>query len=285
MNRRMRVFYYGVMGAIGGLIGWQASNLIGLSFTQNIYLSDLVIGGLIGLCVGFFIGATEGLLTLNLPRILRAGGIAALLGLAAGAIGLPLGEFFFQIVGAGIIGRAFGWGIFGTLLGVAEGITGGGQIWKGALGGLLGGLLGGVLQEVARLWLQDPLLGKAAGLVLLGASVGALIALIVVLLSRAWLEVTSGKLRGTEFILDKFIKKGGPTVILGSDALKADIAFPDPDVSPQHAILSGTGSHFTIKDMSASGTYVDGRRVEMTQLADRAAIRIGNTDLVYHEKR
>jgi pSer/pThr/pTyr-binding forkhead associated (FHA) protein len=121
--------------------------------------------------------------------------------------------------------------------------------------------------------------------VLLGASVGALIALIVVLLSRAWLEVTSGKLRGTEFILDKFIKKGGPTVILGSDALKADIAFPDPDIAPQHAMLSGTGSHFQIKDMSMAGMFIDGRRVETTQLADRQTIRIGNTELVYHEKR
>jgi hypothetical protein len=158
-------------------------------------------------------------------------------------------------------------------------------MWKGALGGLLGGLLGGILQEAARLGFQDPFWGKLAGLLLMGAAVGAMIALIVVLLSRAWLEVTVGKLHGTEFILDKFIKEGGPTVILGSDALKADIAFPDPDVAPQHAILSGTGSHFVIKDMSTGGTYVDGKRVEMTQLADRQKIRIGNTELVYHEKR
>jgi hypothetical protein len=285
MNRQMRIYYYGVLGAIGGLIGWQVSNLIGLSFTQNIYLSDFVVGALIGLSIGLCIGAAEGLLTLNFPRALKAGAIGALLGLAAGAIGLPLGEFFFQIVGAGIFGRAIGWAVFGTLLGVAEGITGGSQMWKGALGGLLGGLVGGMLLEIARLVLKDPLAGKAAGLILLGASVGALIALIVVLLSRAWLEVASGKLRGTEFILDKFIKKGGPTVILGSDALKSDIAFPDPDVAPQHAMLTGTGSHFLIKDMSSTGTFVDGRRVEMVQLGDRQKIRIGNTELVYHEKR
>lgn len=285
MNRRMRVYYYGVLGAIGGLIGWQISNLVGLSFTRNIYLSEVIVGGLIGLSVGLLIGITEGLLTQNLFRFLRAGGIAALLGLIAGAIGLPLGEFLFQMLGAGMVGRALGWGLFGALLGLAEGISGGSQMWKGVIGGLLGGVLGGIFLEIARRWLENPLLGKATGLVLLGASVGALIALIVVLLSRAWLEVKSGKLHGTEFILDKFIKKGGPTVILGSDALKSDIAFPDPDVAPQHAMLSGDGAHFRIKDMSMAGTFVDGRRVESTQLADRQTIRMGNTELVYHEKR
>jgi hypothetical protein len=285
MNRTMRVYYYGILGAIGGLFGWLISNPLGLSFTWSVYFNDAIVGALIGLCIGLFIGAAEGLLTFNFLRALKAGAIGALLGLAAGAIGLPLGEFFFQSVGAGTFGRALGWGVFGTLIGVAEGITGGSQMWKGALGGLLGGLLGGVLLEVARQVLQDPSLGKAIGLILLGAAVGVLIALIVVLLSRAWIEVTSGKLRGTEFILDKFIKKGGPTVILGSDSLKADIAFPDPDVAPQHAILSGTGSHFMIKDMSTTGTYVDGKRVNTIQLADRQKIRIGNTELVYHEKR
>jgi hypothetical protein len=281
----MRTYYYGVLGAIGGLVGWQISNLAGLSFTQSVYVGEIVVGGLIGLSVGLLIGVTEGILTLNLPHALKAGGVAALLGLVAGAIGLPLGELFFQLFGAGLVGRAVGWGLFGCLIGLAEGISGGSQMWKGALGGLLGGVVGGVLLEAARRWLADPLLGKAAGLVLLGASVGALIALIVVLLSRAWIEVRSGKLKGTEFILDKFVKKGGPTVILGSDALKSDIAFPDPDIQPQHAMLTGTGTHFMIKDLSAMGTYVNNRKVELVQLSDRQTIRMGNTEMVYHEKR
>jgi hypothetical protein len=285
MNRKMRTYYYGVLGAIGGLIGWQISNLIGLSFTRNIYLSDVVIGGLIGLSVGLLIGISEGLFTLNWARMLRSGGIAAILGLIAGAIGLPFGEMLFQLVGAGFIGRVVGWSFFGLMIGLAEGITGGSQMWKGALGGLLGGIVGGIFLEGARDALGNPMFGKALGLILLGASIGALIALIVVLLSRAWLEVKTGKLHGTEFILDKFMKKTGPSVILGSDALKADIVFPDPDIAPQHAMLTGTGSHFLIKDMSKTGTFLNNRRVEMTELVDRQTLRLGNTEMIYHEKR
>ena len=285
MSRRMRTYYYAILGAIGGLLGWQISNLLGLSFTGNLYLSEAIVGALIGVCVGFLLGAGEALITLTPGRILRTGLPAAVLGLAAGAIGLPLGEILFQLLGAGILGRALGWGVFGLLIGLAEGLSGGSQAWKGALGGAVGGVLGGMLLELARRQLGEALFGKAAGMILLGASVGALIALIVVLLSRAWLEVTSGKLKGAEFILDKFGKRGGPSAIVGSDALKADIVLPDPDIAPQHALLSGDGTRFTIKDMSTRGTFLNARRVEQAELYDRIVLRLGNTEMVYHEKR
>ena len=145
--------------------------------------------------------------------------------------------------------------------------------------------MGGALLEGVHAWLKDPLTGKAAGLVLLGACVGAFISLIVVLLSRAWLEVTSGKLKGAEFILDKFMRAGGPAIAIGSSALKSEIVFPDPDISPQHAMLTGDGKSFTIKDMSMSGTFINNKKVERAQLANGQKIRMGNTEMVYHEKR
>jgi hypothetical protein len=285
MNRRMRTYYYAVLGAIGGLIGWQLSDLLGLSIVTNLYLSEAIVGALVGLVIGLFIGLTEGLLTRNFVQAIKSGLFSAMLGMVAGGIGLPLSEYLFQAVGAGILGRALGWGIFGLLLGLAEGIVGKSQVWKGMLGGLIGGALGGILLESAHNWLQDPLAGKAAGLVLLGASVGAFISLIVTLLSRAWLEITSGKLKGTEFILDKFMRAGGPAVAIGSSPLKSEIVIPDPDISPQHAMLTGDGSVFTLKDMSLSGTTINGRKIERTQLANGQKIRMGNTDMVYHEKR
>lgn len=128
-------------------------------------------------------------------------------------------------------------------------------------------------------------MGKAAGLVLLGASMGAFIALIVFLLSRAWLEVKSGKLKGTEFILDKFMKTNGPSAFIGSSALKSDIVLPDPDIAPQHALLKGADSYINLKDMSREGTYINNRQIEQTKLKNRSTIRMGNTELVYHEKR
>ena len=285
MNRRMRTYYYALLGAIGGLVGWQVSDLLGLSFISNLYLSEALVGALIGLSVGLFIGLTEGALTRNPVHALKSGVFSGLLGLGAGAIGLPLSEFLFQSVGAGIVGRALGWGVFGLLIGLAEGMVGRTQAWKGMLGGFIGGALGGVLLESVHNWLQDPLTGKAAGLVLLGACVGAFISLIAVLLSKAWLEVKSGKLKGTEFMLDKFMNKGFPSIAIGSSPLKSEIVLPDPDIAPQHAMLSGDGMSFNLKDMSLSGTFITNRKVERVQLANGQRIRMGNTEMVYHERR
>ena len=285
MSRRMRTYFYAVLGAIGGLIGWQVSDMLGLSFTSNLYMSEAVVGALVGLCIGVFIGITEGLMTRNIVQAIKAGGFSGLLGLVAGAIGLPLSEFLFQSAGAGYFGRALGWGVFGLLIGLAEGVVGKSQVWKGMLGGLIGGALGGVLLEAVHNLLKDPLIGKASGLVLLGASVGAFISLIVVLLSRAWLEVTSGKLKGTEFILDKFLHAGGPAIAIGSSALKSEIVLPDPDIAPQHAMLTGDGKQFSVKDMSLSGTFINNKKIELARLVNGQKIRMGNTEMVYHEKR
>ena len=285
MSRRMRSYYYALLGALGGLVGWQVSDLLGLSFTANLYLSEAVVGALVGLSVGLFIGITEGVLTRNPVQALKSGLFSGMLGSLAGMIGLPLGEFFFQSVGAGLFGRALGWALFGLMIGLAEGVVGKSQVWKGMLGGVLGGALGGILLESAHNWLRDPVTGKAAGLVLLGAAVGAFISLIVVLLSRAWLEVTSGKLKGTEFILDKFMRASGPSIAIGSSPLKSEIVLPDPDIAPQHAMLSGDGMRFALKDISLSGTYINNKRIERTHLVDGQRVRMGNTEMVYHERR
>ncbi len=286
MSRVMRLYYYAVFGAIGGVIGWQASNILGLSFfAGNIYLSEIVVGAVIGFCIGIFIGLAEGLMTRNYVQALRTGFLSGLMGLVGGGIGLPLAEALFQLLGGQVWGLALGWGLFGLLIGLAASFTGGSQMWKGALGGLLGGIAGGLLLEAARSWMEDPMMGKAVGLLLTGASVGIFTALIVFLLSKAWLEVTSGKLKGTEFILDKFLKAEGPSAFIGSDALKSDIVLPDPDIAPQHALLKGAGTHFNLKDMSLSGTFVNNNKIEQAVLKNRQNIKVGNTQLVYHEKR
>ena len=285
MSRTMRLYYYAVLGAMGGLIGWQVSNAIGLSFWSSLYLSEIVVGGLIGLSIGALIGFSEGLNSRNFLQILKSGLFSGGLGLIGGAIGLPIAEGLFLFLGGGILGRTIGWAVFGLLIGAAFAFTSGNEAWKPALGGAIGGLLGGFVLESVRGLFPDPLYGKAIGLTAMGASIGIFIALIVLLLSRAWFEVTSGKMEGSEFILDKFIKQNGPSAFIGSSPLKSDIVLPDPDIDPQHALLKGEDSHFNIKDLSLSGTFINGKKIELAQLRKNQTLRIGNTELVYHERK
>src|SRR5512135_383773 len=102
MNRRMRTYYYAVLGAIGGLIGSQISDLLGLSFTGIFSMNLAIVGALVGLLIGLFVGLTEGALTRNPVQALKSGLFSGLFGLIAGALGLMLSEFLFQSVGAGI---------------------------------------------------------------------------------------------------------------------------------------------------------------------------------------
>ena len=285
MSRLMRFYTYGLLGAIGGLIGWQISNILGLSFTNNLFLSEVIVGALLGGVIGLLIGFGEGFATQSVLFGLRKSLLSALLGALGGAIALPIAEGVFLFIGGQVWSRPIGWAIFGLLTGLATGITGGAQLWKGGLGGLIGGLFGGLLLEGARLLFADPLMGKAAGLMLLGLSVGVFIALIVFLLSRVWLEVTSGKMKGMEFILDKFLAKQAPAAAIGSSPLKADVVLADAEIAPQHAILKGEGAYFTLKDISMQGTYLDGKKIEVARLRAGQRIRMGKSEMVYHEKR
>jgi len=285
MSRLTRFYTYGILGAIGGLIGWQISNILGLSFTDNFFLSEVIVGAMLGGVIGLMIGFGEGIATHSFLYGLKNSLISALLGAVGGAIALPIAEGVFLFIGGQAWSRPIGWGIFGLLTGLATGITCGAQLWKGGLWGLIGGVLGGVLLEAARSLFADPLMGKAAGLMLLGLSVGVFIALIVFMLSRVWLEVTNGKMRGMEFILDKFLSKGAPSATIGSSPLKSDIVITDPDIAPQHAILTGEGTYFTLKDISMAGTYIGGKKVEIARLRPNQRIRMGKSEMIYHEKR
>ena len=172
MKRTHRFYTLGMTGATGGLLGWQISNMLGLSFTAHLLLSEAIVGALIGGLIGVGIGIGQGLLEQSWGAAFKKGGITFLLGALGGAIALPLAETLFLAVGGESWSRPLGWAIFGLLVGFATSITGGSQLWKGGLGGLIGGLVGGILLEISRALLADLALGKAAGLILLGFSTG-----------------------------------------------------------------------------------------------------------------
>ena len=53
MNRRMRAYYYAVLGAMGGLFGWQITDRMGFVSGQNVYLEVSALG-LATVAVGAF---------------------------------------------------------------------------------------------------------------------------------------------------------------------------------------------------------------------------------------
>ena len=94
MSRNMRIYYYTILGAIGGLVAWRLTDFIRINQT-SIYVQDAALGAVTGLSIGLLIGLAEIFLSKSLLRGLRAGLISGLIGLVAGVVALPLSEFVF----------------------------------------------------------------------------------------------------------------------------------------------------------------------------------------------
>lgn len=247
MNLDLQRIYRGaIAGALGGLAGWALISLLVRFETDRpalLFAKDVVLGALIGLCIGLAIGAVEqwgdGWASAKIRRVLLSG----VIGLGAGALGLAIGEIIFLWAEGGVWPRTVGWAIFGLLLGVGQGpVTG--MPTKGfyaGLGGFLGGLVGGATYERLSLVLREVGMGRgvaltvgaAIGLIILGACLGLFMALFEGVLRRAWLRFQHGPLEGRTFTLDN---RRAETTIGRADHCNVMIRNA-PEVQPVHAVI------------------------------------------------
>src|SRR5262249_12587232 len=156
----------------------------------------------------------EALRDRSLVRFSRLAAYGLVLGAAGGALGMLVGEQVNELIatkiggdrgGAGyVIGgmfaRGLGWMLLGLAVGVSEGIAARslGKFSYGAIGGTLGGFVGGALfflvyapaqREAAT---ESTPLASALGLVILGACIGSLSALVRAVFQPASVKVLRG---------------------------------------------------------------------------------------------
>jgi hypothetical protein len=277
--RSFKTYYSFLLGALGGLIGWF---LIGVFFNQA---NEIVRGAVLGGCIGLFCTSYEALITGVIARIAKFLSIGALLGIAAGAVGLPVVELLYGHISGGadapsfkmFFAGALGYALLGTLIGIAEGIGKGSQIWKAMLGGLLGGQ-----------WYL------AIALTLLGGSIAAGVSLVTTALKDAWFEVVSGKLAGSTINVSKYVaeQSGARNIgVIGNSSWEANVFLPgDSAVKSRHAELALIDGVPTITiDQTAqklgAKLEANGRPVKSWRLNDGDSILIGETELVFRNKR
>jgi pSer/pThr/pTyr-binding forkhead associated (FHA) protein len=93
------------------------------------------------------------------------------------------------------------------------------------------------------------------------------------------LSVSSGSMKGSRIILRSAAQHGEWT--LGSDADR-DITFKDEGVSGVHAKITFDGKRWRLSDqMSANGTYVNGKRSNMSYLDHGDRLRIGPVECLF----
>lgn len=282
MNKSLQIYYNAVFGAIGGLLAWL---LVGSVSTGhwNIWLAYAFVGAGAGLAIGALTGAVEGAVIKQSPRrALIGAALGAAAGLVSGVLGLLIGEGVFLAIGGGIIGRTLGWLLLGLFLGVGEGVImkSRKRQWYGGIGGTLAGALGGLLYEgmtqafLARGDTVQMIVG-ALGLMLIGASLGAIIPLAGDILGgRGKLRVRNGKRKDVEVtVVDD--------VLIGSYDGCGLYLPGDPTVAPKHAALHVKGNQLFIEDLGAAGgIFVNGARAPAggtVEVKRGATIQLGMT--------
>jgi hypothetical protein len=268
---RLRIYQNAIIGALGGLLGWALITLFLRFDTANtvlLFAKDAALGALVGGSIGLAIGVAEqrvgGLALGKIRRVLLSGAA----GVAAGMLGLMIGEAIFLAAGGGVWPRAIGWALFGLLLGASQWpITGmPSKGIYGALGGLLGGLIGGSTYERLSLVLRDAgvgrdlalTVGSAIGLVILGACIGLFISLVEDILRRAWLRFIYGPQEGKTYTLDN---RRAALTIGRSDGCDIMIRH-DPDLQPVHAAIETRHNDFYL--MARAGVVL----LRNTQIAE-----------------
>ena len=191
-----------------------------------------------------------------------------------------LARIYFNAV-FGALGGLLGWMLFGVFGDKTDErylpqMLLGGAFIGGAIGGFVGGCLFQLFYDMSRESLSTTYFWNATGLVILGACIGSLSALVQGVFQPASVKVMRGWQEGREYALLK------PDNSLGRDE-HADIAlFRDMRVEKRHAVIQREGQRYILlnNESPADATLVNGRPVAHTcDLRDGDRIQLGNVIL------
>jgi hypothetical protein len=290
-----RIYFNAVFGALGGLLGWMLFSIFGNKTAQESALIWQLLqdGALIGGGIGYLVVSVEAIRDRSWLRFVRLASYGVVLGAVGGAIGMLVAERvnYALVGGIGAIGdstmkflgtvltRGLGFMFLGLAVGASEGIASR-SMGKISLGGTLGGLLGGALFGLVYLISLrhggNPAFAGATGLVIMGACIGALSALVQGVFQPASVKVLRGWQEGREYPLDK------PDNVLGRDE-HADIAlFRDMKVEKRHAIIKSDGVRYLLLNNGAPPDWTRVNEIPVAQvveLHDGDRIQLGNVVL------
>lgn len=291
----VRIYYNAVFGALGGLMGWMLYGVFGDKNAPDDlrWIQDVIAGCLVGGMIAYFVVSVEAIRDQSLARFARLATYGFILGALGGAFGAFLGEniksLFDRLFELGaqqgmlrlflsMLARGIGWTFLGVAVGMSEGIAARslGKFSYGTVGGAIGGFVGGLLygffleanrqQGSAYLW-------GALGLVIMGACIGSLSALVQGVFQPASVKVMRGWQEGREYPLDKQAN------LLGREE-HADIAlFRDMKVEKRHAYIRRIGQRYVLFNNGAPPEHTlvnDTPIAHSVELHDGDRIQLGN---------
>lgn len=285
------------IGAAGGFLAWGFQEIF-LNLNNNGSGMVLFEMGLwfavISLIINIAITSWEAIEAKNHKMLLNRGLISGAYGFGIGFITGILAQIAYGMFGGGygsvdifsqIFARTLGWTLAGVGLGITQGIVlkSKQKIQNGVLGGAIGGFIGGILFDligsVFTSGNDSGLVSRMVGITSIGAFSGLFIALVDDMAKEAWLKISYGKLKGKEYIL--YNEK----TTIGSHYSCDIVLSVDIAINPKHCIIQKDGSVYSIKSIQNSRLVINDRSVTSKQLQTGDRIKLGNTELLYVEKK
>ncbi|MCI0463556.1 MAG: FHA domain-containing protein [Gemmataceae bacterium] len=290
-----RIYFNAVFGALGGLLGWMLFGVFGEKNPAEGWeqiLQMLLGGAIIGGAIGYFVVSVEAIRDRALVKFARLATYGLGLGAVGGGLGMLVGnevQYLLQSESlfVAMLARGIGWTLLGVAIGMSEGIAARslGKFSYGTLGGAIGGFVGGCLFELFDSMFRGAGEGtyfwNALGLMILGACIGSLSALVQAVFQPACVRVLRGWQEGREYPLEK------AATLLGRDE-HADIAlFRDMKVEKRHAYIRRVDGRYVLVNNGAppEQTLVNERPVAQSQeLNDGDRLQLGNVVLRFHAR-
>lgn len=281
------------LGALGGAMLWPL--VLSIQSAQTAFPNYLVFlmvqGMLLGLIFGSIFGSFEGIVVSSRIKALKGIALGAVAGLAAGALGILIGQYFLFSAAESVIkgwttGKKAGlvivsgasWAITGVFVSMIEGLRASSprKLFAGLAGGITGGLTGGILLELLRQNNPDNPVALLAGLMLFGLALSAFYTFFENSFSWGSIKVLNGPLKDKEYLLVK------SRMSIGSDP-KCDIVLSDyANVRPVHAYISIKKGKITLTraDSDAKLTVNDVAEAEKI-LRREDVFSVGNAKFIY----
>lgn len=297
----VRLVYYSMMiGGWAGLAGWLVFELLfSRSAARDSMMLAVMAMAIVGAAIGVGINIVAGLANGQWQRLamrvlpgLVCGALGGAVGGLVGSVLYSAGTWFLGLFSAkatlltGVL-RACGWLIAGLGIGAVDGLyeRSASKIRNGLIGGGIGGLVGGVLFEMIQQSIRanSDRPGLAAGFVVLGMCIGALVGLAQMVLKEAWLTVLDGWRAGRQLILSQ------PVTILGrGDHLPLPfLGHLNRDIESEHLkIIRHASGQFVLEDNhSRLGTRLNSQPVQgPTPLKDGDVIKFGTNFVRFNER-
>jgi hypothetical protein len=243
----------------------------------NLLLGGLIIGG----SIGYFVVGVEAIRDQSVVRFARLASYGVLIASCGGMIGMYIGdrinELLVTLIGNYLLltmfARGLGWSLLGIAIGACEGIAARslGKFSYGIIGGLMGGFIGGVLFELfyyfARQAQATTYFFSALGLMILGACIGSLSALVQAAFQPASVKILRGWQEGREYPLDKAAN------ILGREEHVDIPLFRDMKVEKRHCYIKyENGKYFLVNN----GAPPEHTLVNEVPVHDRCELKDGD---------